>query len=153
MELEFQPFRDEHYQEYASWFADAELNRRLGPIDQEWLEAVLDEGPSNNTWVIFRDEEMVALVETTVDWPQKTAFITGLAVRPSLRRQGIGRAVLRHLLHQHESRGIRKHVTFIALDNEAARRGAQPLGFVEAGEPNENGYQKFQRLAALADSK
>ena len=46
MHLEFRRFQEEDYPEYASWFTDPELNRRLGPIDQDWLEAVLCESES-----------------------------------------------------------------------------------------------------------
>lgn len=41
MDFELNRFQQEHYAEYAAWFADPELNRHLGPIDQEWIDAVL----------------------------------------------------------------------------------------------------------------
>jgi hypothetical protein len=68
MELEFQRFESEHYAEYASWFVDAVLNRYLGPMDDEWLEATLS-GPESAgvTWAVFRGKEMVAVIETVFD--------------------------------------------------------------------------------------
>ena len=59
MDFELNRFQQEHYAEYASWFADPELNRHLGPIDQGWLDAVLSQpesaeryGHENSSWVI-----------------------------------------------------------------------------------------------------
>src|SRR6266536_791298 len=104
--LQLKRFQAEHYAEYVSWFADEELNRRLGPMaetDEPWLAAVLAEtGSEAATWAVFRGDEMVAVVEAAYD-PENAAWaaITAIATKPALRRQGIGEAVLRRILSLH----------------------------------------------------
>ena len=148
MNLQFKRFQREHYLEYASWFADAELNQRIGPMDQAWLDAVLSEPETQGiTWAVLRDGELVAVVETVFD-PDDAAWaaIPALAVRPALRQQGIGEAVLRALLAMHEPKGITEHRVMIKLGNDAARRCAEKVGFAATGTPpNEHGYVAFRR--------
>ena len=148
MELEFRRFQQENYPEYAAWFVDAELNRRLGPMDQDWLDAVLamteDEGV---IWAVFRDELLVAVIEITFELqrPQR-ASITGLATKPQLRRQGIGTAVLTHLLALHQRQGIREHWTHLRFDNAAALCSIEKMGFQPiTGLADKHGYIEFLR--------
>jgi RimJ/RimL family protein N-acetyltransferase len=137
MELEFQRFESEHYAEYASWFVDAVLNRYLGPMDDEWLEATLS-GPESAgvTWAVFRGKEMVAVIETVFD-PENhlPAAITALATKPSLRRQGIASTALQQILELHQNKGIAAHLTYIHKDNLAAQRCAQKVGFIRSVTP------------------
>lgn len=37
--FELRRFHETDYPVYAAWFVDPELNRRLGPMDQAWLDA------------------------------------------------------------------------------------------------------------------
>lgn len=57
MDLELMQFTNEHFAEYASWFADPDLNRQLGPMDDAWLELVLRGGemPGDETWAVLRE--------------------------------------------------------------------------------------------------
>lgn len=150
MTLEMKRFQEADYPEYAAWFADPELNRQLGPMGADWLDAILSEPESEGvTWAVFRDSELVAVVETVFDpqgqWP---AAISGVAVKPALRRQGLGVAVLQHVLALHNSRGINEHIAYVAADNLAGRRCLEKVGFlVTAPQPNEHGYLEFRRLA------
>jgi len=147
MELEFRRFQQGHYPAYAAWFVDPELDRWLGPMDQEWLDAVLAEPATEGiTWAVFRDEALVAVIETVFD-PQGhlPAGITAIAVKPSLRRQGIGGAVLHKLLALHHAQGIDAHVAYVAQDNESARRLVEGVGFAPtAAEADEHGYLEFR---------
>ena len=148
MNLEFKQFQREQYTEYASWFADPELNRRLGPMDQEWLDSVLSQPESAGvTWAVFRGVELVAGVEIVFDpqneWP---AAIAAVATKPALRRQGIASAALRHILELHQEQGITEHMAYISVSNPAGRRCLEKVGFVPAdSEPNEHGYMEFRR--------
>ena len=148
MDLEFRRFRQNHYPEYASWFVDPELNRWLGPMGTDWLDAVLSEPESEGaTWAVFRSEELVAVVETGFD-PQdpSLATIRGIATKPALRRQGIGTAVLQLLFDRHAQRDITEHITFISLRNPDSTRFHDRLGFVRtATPPNEHGYAEWRR--------
>jgi len=146
MQLEFRRFQQADYPEYAAWFVDAGLDRQLGPMDQAWLDAVLGQPESEGvTWAVFRGEELVAVLEIVfgvLDDPP--TGITGLAVKPTLRRQGIGMAVLHQLLEQHHRQGLHQHVAYVATHNEAARRCIERIGFVPTSAPNEHGYVEFQ---------
>jgi GNAT superfamily N-acetyltransferase len=145
--LQLKRFQAEHYAEYVSWFADEELNRRLGPMDEAWLNAVLAEPEAEGiTWAVFRGAEMVAVIETVFD-PENpaTAWITAIATQPGLRRRGIAEAVLRRILTLHQARGITEHIAYVKLDNEAARRCVEKVGFAAlTGEPHERGYVAFR---------
>ena len=131
-DLWLQRFQPEHYAEYASWFADPELNRRLGPMDADWLEAVLSQPErEGSTWAALRGAELVAVVETALDPERRLpAVITAIATRPALRRQGIGSRVLAHVLSLHRGQGIGEHLAFVAADSPGARRCLEKAGFV-----------------------
>ena len=154
MNLEFKQFQKKYYSEYAAWFTDYELNRRLGPMDYDWLDAVLSELESESvTWAVFRGAELVAVVETAFALQNRSsAVIAAVATKPALRRQGIGTAVLRHLLALHKSRGIAEHIAYISIDNPAARRFMEKAGFVSVtSEPDEHGYVEFRQRQGTAD--
>jgi len=146
MILEFRRFQREHYPEYVSWFSDPELNRQLGPLDNDWLEAVLSEPDSAGiTWAVFRGAELIAVVETIFD-PQNQlpTVISAIAVKPPLRRQGIGTTVLQQILSLHNSKGIGEHVAYVSIHNSGGRRCVEKAGFVPVTtEPDERGYIKL----------
>jgi ribosomal protein S18 acetylase RimI-like enzyme len=147
MILEFRRFRQEYYPEYASWFDDPELNNWLGPMDLDWLAAVLAEPESEGaTWAVFRGKEFVAVIEAVFDAQNPSlAYFAAIATKPSLRRQGIGTAVLQQLLGRHREQGITEHIALVALTNEAARRCVERIGFAQATDrPDEHGYVRFR---------
>lgn len=147
MALERTQFRREPFGEYASWFADSELDRHLGPMDNEWLEAVLAEPESAGaTWAVFRGAELVAVVETAFDPEQHScAGIRAVAVKPGLRRHGIGATVLKLILALHKDKGFVEHVAYISVNNHAGQQCARKAGFVAvASEPDERGYIEFR---------
>jgi RimJ/RimL family protein N-acetyltransferase len=147
VDLQFRRFQQEDYAEYAAWFVDPELNRRLGPMDQEWLDATLTQMEEKGvTWAVFREQELVAVIETAFDPTEPgLAAITALAIKPNLRRQGIGTAVLQQLLEMHRRRGIHEHWTHLKMDNEAARRCIEQAGFKPiSGLPDAHGYVEFR---------
>ena len=142
MKLVFRRFREKNFQAYGSWFLDPELDRRLGPIDREWLGAALLR-KDRATWAVFRDEVLVTVVETVFDPENKLAAVSALAVKPDLRGQGVGTAVLKQLLATHR-KGVRRHVAYVKVDNRAARRCLEHVGFVLSAEPNAYGYLEFR---------
>ena len=145
--LELKHFEREHYAEYASWFIDPELNRHLGPTDEVSLEAVLSQPKSAGvTWAIFRGIQLIAVVETVFDPERRLlAGITAIAVKPTLRRQGIGTMVLQQILSLHKSQGIVEHVTYVSIHNSGGRRCVEKAGFVPVTtEPDKRGYIEFR---------
>ena len=147
MYLEFKRFQQEHFDEYVTWFMDPELNRLLGPMDQAWLEAVLAQHESKGvTWSVFRNTELVAVVETAFD-PQHhhPPVITAIATKPALRRQGIGSAVLKKILSIHKRRGYVEHNAYVSIHNPAGLCLVEKAGFVPiTSQPDEHGYIEFR---------
>ncbi len=93
---------------------------------------------------MFRDEVLVAVVETVFDPESKLAAVSALAVKPDLRGQGVGIVVLKQLLATHRKRGVRRHVAYVKVDNQTARRCLEHVGFVLSAEPNAYGYLEFR---------
>ena len=146
MNLIFKRFQREYYAEYAAWFVDPELNHELGPMDEEWLLAILSETEEEGiTWAVFREEEFVAVLETKFD-PQNIlpVAITALAVKPTLRRQGIAKAVLVKLLADQRIKGFGSHLCYIHMGNAASRLLFESSGFVAVSQPDLNGYIEYR---------
>lgn len=146
MHFEFKRFQREHYTEYASWFVDPELNRHLGPMDEAWLEAVLAQPESEGvTWSVFRGSELVAVVETNFDpQNQSPAVIKAIAIKPTLRRQGIGSSVLQRMLSIHNAQGFVEHLAYISVNNPVALHLVEKAGFIPVtAQPDEHGFIWF----------
>ena len=149
MDLEFKQFTKEHFAEYASWFTDPDLNHRLGPMDDAWLELVTRGGelPGDETWAVLRDGELVAVVEALVEADSPGSYTIGaVATKPALRGQGIGTLSLQHVLDVHKSRGIVHHIARVSVDNVAGQRCAAKAGFMPASSaPDQHGYIALRR--------
>lgn len=97
-------FKVEDFKEYASWFEDPELNRELGPMDQEWLNHVLSEIPPRH-YSVFDQGRLVAVVGTELPGKRSSTWVvTDIAVKPTLKRQGIARSALSYLIQIHQQR-------------------------------------------------
>lgn len=59
--------------------------------------------------------------------------INHVAVDPAQRGQGIGRALMTHLLAEARQRGARRATLEVRASNHAARRLYESLGFVQSG--------------------
>ena len=149
MRLNFRRFQAGDFAMYKAWFADPELERWLGPLDDEWLAAVLSERASDRaTWLISDGETPVAVVETALHPDNASlAAVTGLAVKPDRRGQGVGTAVLQEVLALHRREGRLEHLAYINEDNWLAQRCFERSGFVPVTPtPNEEGYLEFRHL-------
>ena len=146
MNLEFKRFDQDYYPEYASWFADADLNRHLGPMDYDWLEAILSEAETKGaTWAVFQGGELVAVGGIKFDTDNQLVIISEIAVKPTLRRQGIGTAVLKQILSLDQKEGFYSHLAYISLDNQPAQHCMEKIGFRRAtSTPNEQGYLEYR---------
>ena len=144
MELEFRRFQKKDFQAYALWFTDPEQDRWLGPLDREWLEAVLSEGEEGVTWTVFRDEVFVAVAETAFDPEGGRAAVTTLQPNPA-SQTGYRYDCFEELLDWHRREGVRKHIAFVHEDNRTARRCLERVGFeLSSAQPNEYGYLEFR---------
>jgi len=100
-ELKLLKFKPEDFEEYKSWYKDVNLAKELGPMDKEWLNAVLKE-KDGQEYSAFNKENLVAVVG--IKFPNTEHpyyFITDIAVKPSLKNQGIGSQVLQKLIELH----------------------------------------------------
>lgn len=143
MEFLFRSFADTDLEEYRAWFADEELSRRISYPDDIWFEHVRN--PENACWAILDPtEKLIAVVQ--VDREETTGYLD-IAIRPDLRRHGLGAAVLRGFVegpgHAYEIVEGR-----ISPDNEAARALVHRCGFSILPDPDEDGFVRAVRLSA-----
>lgn len=146
--LTFVRFQEQHYPEYAAWFSDPELDHQLGPMDEEWLSAILAEKEDEGiTWAVLFEQEMVGVIETVFD-PQNLmpAAITAIAVKPTRRRQGFARAIFDKILLDDHRKGINCHICYIHQGNAASRNLCEGIGFTAVSEPDNNGYIQYQHI-------
>jgi RimJ/RimL family protein N-acetyltransferase len=147
MELSFHRFQREHFEEYATWFSDSELNKELGPIvDEDWLSAILSQkSEEGETWAVFLGAEMIGVINATFDPEKKLpAGITEIAIKPNHRRQGLAKAILISLLSEHHQQGIGSHVAYIKQTNKASRQLFEGLGFKVTSEANRHGFVEYR---------
>ncbi len=147
MNLEFRRFQRHDYDAYAAWFVDPTLQHQLGPMDETWLNATLSASATEGaTWAVSHNRELIAVVEIAFDLQRRsTAAITALATKPTLRRRGIGRAVLQQILNHYQNQGITEYTAFIAQDNITGQRCAEKVGFRAVTlETSEDRYIEFR---------
>ncbi len=108
------------WQWITAWFGDDELNRRLGPLDEEWLDHVLAE-PAGVQLVVTDDRGApVGLAGCAWDPAGGAHAITDLAVCPRRRRSGLGSDVVSSVLTWGHHPPARRWVAFVDPDNRAA---------------------------------
>lgn len=90
MRITLRPFQRNDLTEYRSWFEDEELSRRLAYPTDEWF-AHVSAGDAARSWAASANGQLVAQVQADREGPR--GYID-FAVRPGLRGQGIGTAVL-----------------------------------------------------------
>lgn len=135
----FRRFKAEDFAEYKLWFQDALLQRELGPMDDEWLDAVLNE-KDGCEYSVVRNRELVAVIG--VKFPQAEHpdfYLTDFAIKPSLRGKGFGSQILAELLQLHP---IKPHQTwrgFVSCGNEQAKGFFRKNGWVIGSEPDDHG--------------
>ncbi|ULN45455.1 GNAT family N-acetyltransferase [Mycolicibacterium goodii] len=104
----------------SEWFGDEELNARLGPLDDEWLEHVLSERDGVQLVVTAAGGAAVALVGCAWDPAGEAHVITDLAVCPWMRRSGIGGRALTSVLTWAAHPPTKRWIAFVDPDNHAA---------------------------------
>lgn len=119
--LTLHPFQKSNYTEYKSWYKDPQLQKALGPLDEEWLNHILhsDEG---RELAVFSGTELVAVVGITSaheDWDYRV--ITNIAVKPALRYRGLGRRVLALLFRKIALETGEYWVAYVEFDNPSAQ--------------------------------
>ena len=95
--IQYHKFRKSDFSAYQSWFSDPELNQQLGPIDKDWLDYILNDA-TGEQYCFTHFNALIAVVGISNPTIGRQDYVvTDIAVRPDLRRQGLGRIIL-HLL-------------------------------------------------------
>lgn len=130
--IELLSFAESDFPEYQAWYLDAALNQALGPMDEEWLAAVLAEVPPAqfSLWVDGELSAVCGIVRgegAEADW-----VVTDLAVRPDLRGRGLGRLALIEILRREYAPG-RTWSAYVEPGNVPAQRFFASLGWSDGG--------------------
>lgn len=122
--INIKKFKKEDFLEYLLWFDDAELNQRLGPMEDgdEWLTSVLND-IKGCTYSLFLDKELVSVIGIAFpDYENPTYCITNIAIKPSQRGQGIGKEVLRKTMALQHLEAGQYWIAYVEEDNAKAKR-------------------------------
>lgn len=144
MNLKLVPFERAHFPEYKSWYKDVELNTHLGPMDDEWLEHVLDD-EHGCEYSVVQEEKMVAVVGITFPVPDHPYyFLTDLAVHPNSRGTGIGSKALQLLMQKFPLQEGETWRVVINQQNTKAQSFFEKNGWqLISNEPDEHGMLMF----------
>lgn len=140
IELACKKFKKEDYPEYFSWFQDPDLNKRLGPMEEEdeWLDYALNE-EDGGTYSLFLNEKLVAVIG--IAYPDKEDaiyVITSIAVKPSLRSKGIGQQVLKKIIKLHPLTQGQSWIAYVDEKNPNAKLFFENNGWRCKSTPPEN---------------
>ena len=145
MRLRFEIFKTDHFTEYRSWYEDSDLNKTLGPLDQEWLDCVLKQ-ENGCQYSVFDESELVAVVG--IDFPDSKHpiyFISDIAVKPSLRERGIGSQTIDDLIEMHKLKPGQSWVASVDEKNPRAKSFFEKKGWVAKSEtPNQHGMLELR---------
>ena len=145
-QLSFSRFHPSDFEEYLSWFADPELDQHLGPMEANdpWLNYVMS-NQEGTDFAVYKDGEMVAEIGLLFPNEENPAYyITNLAVKPELRRQGIGSLVLSAIIILYPlQRGVSWRC-FVHKNNHKTRAFLEKNQWTGQNEfPDEEGFIEF----------
>ena len=128
--MQVRKFQAKDFETYQSWFSDELLNRHLGPApDDEWLNHVLTD-MEGIQYAFFEKDELVGVIG--IVFPGKAHpnyYITDIAVRPILRKKGIGAKMLMLLQNLHPSQPQQVYIAFVDIKNKNAQLFFKKLGW------------------------
>jgi len=148
MKLTFSKFEKKDFADYKSWYKDADLNKRLGPMDDDWLKHALDRSDGCE-YSVFLEEELVAVVGILFPTSEYPAYyITDFAIRPGLRNKGIGSQVLKQLIALHNESHEKSWIAFIDTRNPKAKSFFEKNDWVcKSDKPDKDGMLKLEYKA------
>lgn len=122
-------FMETDFLDYESWFVDAELNRQLGPIDCEWLAYILADSEGAE-YSFLLNQELIAVAGVHFPTAEHNyCYITDIAVHPKLRRQEIGKRIIKQLQAQPSLQLVKNWKAGAAINNIAAAKLLESLGW------------------------
>ena len=121
MKLKFSKFKNDDFSEYKSWYVDLELNKRLGPMNNMWLDHVMN-ATGGCQYSVFHNKKLIAVVGIIFpDAKHSSYYITDFALKPHLRNQGIGSEVLKEMMNSHPLKSGQSWKAFIDERNPKAK--------------------------------
>ncbi|KKC31754.1 hypothetical protein WH91_17735 [Devosia psychrophila] len=148
--MELRKFLASDWPWVEKWFQDAQLDRELGPMGTDWLDAVLAE--RNGVQLVATVEtKPVALIGCVWgDAEHPSHYITDIAVDPDLREQGIASRAL-HLVSDWPGHPpTAKWTAFVASRNIPAQGLLRKSLWSHAG--SSDGMLKFEKSATRPTS-
>ncbi|MBX8800993.1 GNAT family N-acetyltransferase [Ochrobactrum sp. MR28] len=131
--MQLRKFCREDWQWIQLWFQDEYLNAELGPLDEEWLNHVLNE-VGGVQLVVECGDRPVGLIGCV--WGNGTDLphaITDIAVAPDLRRTGLGQRIVAEVMNWEGHPLARNWVAYVAQDNDRACRFFIHIGWKYCG--------------------
>lgn len=142
------PFEQHHFKEYQSWFTEPTLAQFLGPLDEEWLTAVLSE-KDGAQYAFVADGLLIGVVGLKFPVPDHPYYVlTDIAVNPKQYQQGWGSKILRGLLRRYPLDGQQYWLCFIDVTNTAALAFVKKHGWTEDREQSEAELLAFRYPSA-----
>jgi RimJ/RimL family protein N-acetyltransferase len=138
--IDFRPLIASDLETLRSWFADAELSRRLSYPTVEWFSYVTGTDAAR-CWIAVRQSEAIAQLQVD-HHPGEPAYLD-IAIRPDLRGKGLGRAVLSAFLDG-PGKACPVLIGHIEPDNAASLRCFQNCGFSLSDTVDEDGMIKAE---------
>lgn len=128
-----------------NWFRDPWLNRELGPLDQAWLQHVINNSDGVEL-VAEISEQPIGMIG--IAWADNTHpfhGITDLAISPKLRRRGLGRRVLKQAMKWPGHPPTKGWIAFVNKENTPSARLLLSVGWREDG--IQDGMKRFKYTA------
>nr|WP_314428835.1 GNAT family N-acetyltransferase [uncultured Brevundimonas sp.] len=120
-EVRLRLFEAADFPAYRAWYADAELDAHLGPMDEDWLTFVLAD-KDGRQFSYLAQEKLVAVIGVAPDPDLDAWVVTDIAVDPALRGLGWAGRALTSLMRD-EALGARpRRLAYVMSDNPGARR-------------------------------
>jgi len=136
--------------EYSTWFTSDSINKHLGPpwTDEE-LDQIFNEEPET-VFAAFLNSELVGVVSIALpNEDHRNSFgITGIAVKPTRQRSGIGQCIVNALLNRLESSADQEWVAFVHTANSESQQFMQKLGWERGAIENDMYRFSFAQPAA-----
>jgi len=124
------------------WFEDDDTRHWLG--GWTWPAGKLTlAGPDRCTMLAFADDVAAGLVDIEMFEARRAAF--AIVVSPSLRRSGLGRAIVAALIAQPRFADVVEWLAGVETGNVASRRLLLGCGFIRVTDEDAEGFSYFAR--------
>ena len=137
-------FEASDYHDYKKWFEDKELNKHLGPLDEDWLTYVMSD-KTGEQFSFTHKQRLIGVAGTCFsDGDHDYQVLTDIAVRPDLRLRGIGMLLLTKLITSVKFERNTSWRAYVSPENKGAIQFFNKAGWhrLEHGLP-EDGMMVF----------